>query len=86
MRRRLQKSRPSASTAGLQAADETMPNAEFFNDGATIQPLFLARPAGTPSSARGGPNRPPPSPGVPPCGSAHVVGTSPALLCPRSGT
>ena len=30
MRRRLQKSRPSASTAGLQAADETMPNAGFL--------------------------------------------------------
>ena len=46
MRRRLQKSRPSASTAGLQAADETMPNAEFFDDGATDGTLlaFISRP------------------------------------------
>ena len=47
-----------------------------------IQPLFLARPAGTPSSAHRGRTRPLPPPGEPPSARAAPAGT--ASTTPRS--
>ena len=78
MRRRLQKSRPSASTAGLQAADETMPNAEFFNDGrsgSTAPGLYFspAPPAPLPVHAEAKP------------ALCHHRGSPPARARPQQG-
>ena len=70
MRRRLQESRPSASMAGLQAADETCPTLASLFGMHINQPLFLARPAGTPYSAHRGHTWPLPPPEVPPA-AAH---------------
>ena len=42
---------PMSLEEGAMAAGSRHFNAKFFVDGATTQPLFLARPAGTPSSA-----------------------------------
>ena len=47
-----------------------------------IQPLFLARPAGTPSSAHRGRTRPLPPPGEPPSARAAPAGTT--STAPRS--
>ena len=66
----------------LRAAARPFPNAGFFVGGAITQPLFLARPAGTPSSAHRGRTRPLPPPGEPPNARAAPGGT--ASTAPRS--
>ena len=76
MRRRLQKSRPSASTAGLQAADETMANAKFFDDGRPVAPstAFISRPPRRyPFQRPRRPNPPAPITGGAPRGSARPL-------------
>ena len=68
----------------LRAAARPFPNAGFFVGGAITQPLFLARPAGTPSSAHRGRNRPLTPPGEPPSARAAPGGT--ASMAPRSAS
>ena len=68
----------------LRAAARPFPNAGFFVGGAITQPLFLARPAGTPSSAHRGRTRPLPPPGEPPNARAAPGGT--ASMAPRSAS
>ena len=73
------------SARGLQAASgDHVPTLASSFGKLTIQPLFLARPAGTPSSAHRGRTRPLPPPGEPPSARAAPGGT--ASMAPRSAS